>query len=111
MAPTPQSPEPEKSLTAEDVEMAERRVAAARERAAHAGLSAAASFARSADMQDDVARIEEVTVARTPHADAHRESIGIHRRAAEEDRVMAERKRRESEADLRPPQSGDTAQS
>ena len=45
----------EEAVTAEDVELAERRVTAARERAAQAGLSAARSIEESARQHERIA--------------------------------------------------------
>lgn len=93
---------PEKAVTAEDVELAERRVADARERAAYAGLSAARSIEESARQHDRVASVQDQTVERGASRIAvHEESASRHRQAAADDRKMAEQKRRESEADLR----------
>lgn len=98
---TESSPRNENTFTAEDVELAERRVAMARERAARAGLSAADSFEKSAIQHERVARTQDWTVAQgVPHTEVHRESALKHREAAAEDRKLAELKRRESEADL-----------
>lgn len=95
------SPPDEKTVTAEDVEFAERRAAAARERAARAGLSAANSFEKSALHHERVAKMQDWTVAQgVPHTDVHRKSAIKHREAAAEDRKLAELKRKESEADL-----------
>jgi hypothetical protein len=100
-AETEPPPQSEKAFTAQDVERAERRAAAARERAARAGLSAARSFEQSALQHERVARTQDWTVAQgVPHTDVHRLSAIKHRQAAEEDRKLAELKRRESEADL-----------
>lgn len=100
-AETEPPPESELAVTAEDVERAERRAAAARERAARAGLSAARSFEQSALQHERVARTQDWTVAQgVPHTDVHRLSAIKHRQAAEDDRKLAELKRRESEADL-----------
>ncbi|OBB99244.1 hypothetical protein A5782_22270 [Mycobacterium sp. 852002-40037_SCH5390672] len=91
----------ENAITAEDVELAEHRAAMARERAARAGLYAAASFEKSAVQHERVAQIQEWTVEQgVPHPDEHRRSAIIHRQAAAEDRKLAELKRKESEADL-----------
>jgi len=51
----PPSPS-EEPVTAEHVELAERRAAEAREGAAHAGLSAARSFEESARLHEQVAQ-------------------------------------------------------
>jgi len=101
--PTGREPAPpgESAFTAEDVELAERRVAMARERAARAGLSAARSFEESAIQHERVAKSQDWVVRQgVPHRDVHRESALKHRQAAAEDRKLAELKRRESEADL-----------
>jgi hypothetical protein len=95
------SPRGENAVTAEDVELAERNAAAARERAARAGLSAAQSFEVSADQHERVAEVQEQAVQQgVSHDDAHRRSALKHRQAAEEDRKLAALKRKESEADL-----------
>jgi hypothetical protein len=92
---------PEKAFTADDVDLAERRAAAARERAAHAGLSAARSIEESARHHEHIAKVQDVTVAQgVSHPNVHRESALRHRQAAADDRKLAEEKRRESEADL-----------
>lgn len=94
-------PRSEKAVTAEDVERAERRAAAARERAARAGLSAARSLEQSALRHERVAKTQDGTVEQgVLHTDAHRQSAVQHRQAAAEDRKLAELKRKESEADL-----------
>ncbi|WP_406814648.1 hypothetical protein [Mycobacterium sp. M23085] len=103
--PTETEPPPpsENAVTAQDVERAERRAAAARERAARAGLSAARSFEESALQHERVARTQDWTVEQgVSHTDVHRRSAIKHRQAAEEDRKLAELKRKESEADLAP---------
>lgn len=95
------SPRSEKAFTAEDVALAEHNAAAARERAARAGLSAAHSFEESAIQHERVAKIQDQTVEQgVSHDDVHRRSALKHRQAAEEDRKLAELKRKESEADL-----------
>jgi hypothetical protein len=95
------SPRAETAVTAEDVELAERNAAAARERAARAGLSAAQSFEASAARHERVAEIQDQTVQLgISHDDVHRRSAAKHRQAAQDDRKLAELKRRESEADL-----------
>ncbi|OBF62479.1 hypothetical protein A5787_16220 [Mycobacterium sp. 852002-50816_SCH5313054-b] len=92
---------PEPPVTAQAVEFAERRAAQARERAAHAGLSAAQSMAASAQSHQRFAEVQDVSVAQgVSDTDAHRESAIRHREAAAEDRRLAEQKRKESEADL-----------
>lgn len=94
-------PQGEKAFGAEDVEVAERRVAAARERAALAGLSAAHSLEESAAQHERIAKVQDSCVEQgVPHPDVHRRSASVHREAAAEDRELAERKREESEADL-----------
>lgn len=91
----------EKAFSSKDVERAERRVTEARERAAHAGLSAARSFEESAAHHERVARVQDQTVAQgASHDDLHRKSAAKHREAAVEDRKLAQLKREESEADL-----------
>lgn len=91
----------EKAFTAEDVELAEHNAAAARERAARAGLSAAHSFEESAILHERVAEIQDWGVQQgVSHTDVHRRSALKHRQAAEEDRRLAELKRKESGADL-----------
>ncbi|OBH24405.1 hypothetical protein A5692_05005 [Mycobacterium sp. E342] len=91
----------EEALTAKDVERAERRAAAARQRAAHAGLSAARSFEESALGHERVARVQDEAVEQgVSHVGVHRESAVHHREFAAEDRKLAELKRKESEADL-----------
>jgi hypothetical protein len=88
-------------VTAEGVNLAERWAAHARERAARSGLSAARSIDETARSQERVANIQDVTVEQAAsHDDVHRKSAAGHRQAAAEDREMAERKRKESEADL-----------
>ncbi|OBH52597.1 hypothetical protein [Mycobacterium sp. E2479] len=95
------SPRSEKAVTAEDVKLAERKAAAARERAARAGLSAARSFEQSAVQHERVAKIQDQTIQQgVSHTEVHRRSALKHRQAAAEDRKLAEQKRRESEADL-----------
>ncbi len=91
----------EEPFTAEDVNLAERRAARARERAAHAGLSSAESIAASAQCHQRLAQVQDETVAQgVLDADTHRESAIRHRQAAADDRELAEAKRKESEADL-----------
>jgi hypothetical protein len=93
----------EQSVTAEDVDRAERRVAAARERAALAGLSAARSFEESARRHERVAKVQDVTAAQgASHPEVHRKSAIRHRQAAADDRKLAQRLRKESELDLFP---------
>lgn len=100
-AETEPPPRGEKGVTADDMERAEGRAAAARERAARAGLSAARSFEQSALQHERVARTQDWTVEQgVPHTEVHRQSAMKQRQAAEEDRSLAELKRRESEADL-----------
>ncbi|OBJ05171.1 hypothetical protein [Mycobacterium sp. 1465703.0] len=97
------SPLGEKAVTAAEIERAEHRAAAARERAARAGLSAAQSFEQSAIQHERVAKIQDWTVEQgVLHSDVHRSSAIKHRQAAEEDRRLAALKRKESEADLAP---------
>lgn len=95
------SPRGETPVTTADVERAEHNAAAARERAARAGLSAAHSFEESAAQHERVARIQDQTVIQgISHTEVHRKSAVKHRQAAEEDRRLAKLKRQESEADL-----------
>lgn len=95
------SPRGEKAFTAEDVELAEHDAAAARVRAARAGLSAAQSFEASAVRHERVAKIQDQAVQQgVLHTDVHRRSALKHRQAAEEDRKLAALKRKESQADL-----------
>ncbi|WP_082951712.1 hypothetical protein [Mycobacterium sp. 852002-51057_SCH5723018] len=102
MATGGERPSPGKeTVTADDVELAERRVTAARERAAHAGLSAARSIEESARLHERVAKVQEVTVEQgASETGVHRRSIARHREAATDDRQLAEQKRAESQADL-----------
>lgn len=91
----------EHALTAKDAELAERRASAARERAAHAGLSAARSLEESALRHERVARVQDQAVEQgVSHVGVHRDSAAHHREFAAEDRKLAELKRKESEADL-----------
>ncbi len=91
----------EKAITAQDVELAEHRAAAARERAARAGLSAAHSLEESALQHERMAEIQDQTVQQgVSHTEMHRTYALQHRQAAEDDRKLAELKRKESEADL-----------
>lgn len=95
------SPRGETALTNEEVERAERNAAAARVRAARAGLSAAHSLEESAAHHERFAKIQDQTVQQgVSHTDVHRRSAVKHRQAAEEDRKLAELKRQECEADL-----------
>lgn len=88
----------EQAFTAEDVELAERRAAEARERAAHAGLSAASSIEESASSHQRLAEVQDETAAQgVSHPNVHRESALRHRQAAADDRRLAEEKRKESE--------------
>lgn len=101
MATGHQPPSGEEAVTPEDVQLTERRAAQARDRAAHAGLSAARSFEESAIQHERVARLEDQTVERgVSETGVHREFAMRHRQAAADDRGLAERKRKESEADL-----------
>jgi hypothetical protein len=93
MAAENQSPRDDQPITAEDVESAERKVDDARRGAAYAGLSAANSIAESARKHEQIADL-------VAEAQTHPESARRHRKAARDDRNMAERKRKESEADL-----------
>ncbi len=91
----------EEAVTVEDVDLAERRAGQARERAAHAGLSAAQSFEESARSHQRLAEVQDVTVAQgVSNTGVHRNSAQRHRQAAADDRKLAEEKRTESEADL-----------
>ncbi|WP_225520747.1 hypothetical protein [Mycobacterium avium] len=73
---------------------------------ARAGLSAARSFEESAVQHERVAKTQDWTVQQgVPEVDMHRASAIKHRQAAAEDRKLAERKRRESAADLASPAS------
>ncbi len=99
MATAPEPPQ--QAFTAEDVDLAERRAAQARERAANAGLSAARSFEETARHHEHVAKVQDATVAQgVSHPNVRRESAIRHRQAATDDRRLAEEKRKESEADL-----------
>lgn len=91
----------EQAITAADVDQAENRAAEARERAALAGLSAARSFEESARQHEQVAMVQDVTADQgSSHPEAHRRSAFRHRQAAADDRNLAQRKRKECEADL-----------
>ncbi|OBH26047.1 hypothetical protein A9X03_01455 [Mycobacterium sp. E1715] len=91
----------DETVTAKDVERAERRAAEARERAAHAGLSAARSLEESALQHERIARVQDRSVEqRVSDVGAHQKSAIHHREFAAEDRKLAELKRSESEADL-----------
>ncbi len=95
------SPSGEEAVTAEDVDVAERGAADARARAAHAGLSAARSIEESARHHEQVAKVQDLTVAQgVSDTDVHRTSARRHRQEAADDRKLAEQKRTESEADL-----------
>ncbi|WP_207546681.1 hypothetical protein [Mycobacterium mantenii] len=97
--PTGTQPTPpgEKAVTAEEIEVAERRAAVARERAFRAGLSAAQSFEDSAIQHERVAKLQDRAVERgSLDADVHRRSAVIHRQAAADDRKLAELKRKQS---------------
>jgi hypothetical protein len=102
MAAAHQPPSPgEEPVTAEDVALAERRAAQAREGAAHAGLSAAHSLEESARLHEQVAQVEQRGVEQgVAGPDVPRKSVTRHQQAADEDRALAEQKRRESEANL-----------
>ncbi|MEE6175625.1 hypothetical protein [Mycobacterium sp. 050134] len=98
-----QEPPPagEEDFIADEIEVAEDRARRARERAAQAGFSAADSLEESARRHEHFAEVEDEGVRQgVPHTDVHRESARLHRKAAAEDRHLAELKRRESEADL-----------
>jgi hypothetical protein len=89
------------AVDADEIEVAERRVNEARERAAHAGLEAARSFEESANRHERVAEVQDRTIEQgASHDEVHRRSAGRHRKAAVEDRHLADQKRKESEADL-----------
>ena len=91
----------EEPVTAADLTDAERRVREARERAAHAGLAAAQSFEESARLHQEFADAQDRTAELGAAQRAvHHESAIRHRNAADEDRALANQKRRESEADL-----------
>jgi hypothetical protein len=96
-------PAAEEPVTAADLIVAERRVKEARERAARAGLSAARSFEETARLHQQVAQMQDQTADLSPsEMGVHRELAIRHRNAADEDRALANQKRRESEADLSP---------
>lgn len=98
---TENEPSSENAVTAEDVALAERNAGAARERAARAGLSAAHSLEETAAEHERFARIQDQSVQQgVSHTAEHRRSALKHRQAAEDDRRLAELKRKESEADL-----------
>ncbi len=83
------------------IELAERRAAEARDRAARAGLLAACSFEESALRHESVAKAQDRSVQqRVSDVDKHRESGIVHREFAAEDRKLADLKRKETEADL-----------
>ena len=83
------------------MDVAERRVAEVRERAAHAGLSAARSIYESARCHERVAKVQDRTVELgASDIDVHLQSAIRHRQAAAEDRDLAEWMGKESEADL-----------
>ena len=97
----------EQAVTAEDVDLAERRAGEARERSALAGLSAARSFEESARHHERFAAVQDVSVEQgVSHTEVHRKSAIMHRQAAVDDRKHAERKRRESEGNLSPDADG-----
>lgn len=90
-------------VTAADVEFAERRAEEARERAGYAGLSAARSLNESARLHEEVAQVQDLTIAQgASRTEVHERSAARHRKAAETDRMVAERKINEAKADLRP---------
>jgi hypothetical protein len=94
------APAVDKLVTAEIVE-AERRASEARERAAHAGLSAARSFEESAIQHERVAEIQDRGVEQgVSDVGVHQRSAAVHRQAAADDRYLARLKRTESEACL-----------
>lgn len=91
------------SATAEDVEVAERRAEEARQGAAQAALSAARSFEETARLQEEVAQIEDQTIQQgLGQSDRLQVSAQRHRHDADEDRALAQQKRREAEGGLRP---------
>jgi len=97
MVTGPEPSAPEESVTAEAVELSELRAGEARERAAHAGLSAARSFEESARLHDQVAQMPDQTVEQgASHPDVHRAAAKKHRTAATANpqRVRALRRRR-----------------
>jgi hypothetical protein len=97
----------EEVVTAEDVDFAERRAPEARERAARSGLSAARSIEESARQHERVANVQDVTVEQgLSDPDVHRQSAIRHRRAAADDRRVAEQMRKEFEAELSPGTDG-----
>lgn len=85
-------------VTAEDVEQAERRAEEARIAAAHAARSAASSLEESARLHDRVAHVEEQTVQRAGASGTRAKSTAFHRESAETDRILADQKRREADA-------------
>jgi hypothetical protein len=99
-----ESPSPgEGAVTAEDVALAERRASEARQRAAYAGLSAARSIEKSARYHEQFAKVQDQSVRQgVSDTSVHRRSAALHRQAAADDRDLAERKRKEFEADLSP---------
>ena len=65
------------------------------------GTSAAHSLEKSAFQHQRIAEIQDQTVQQgVSHTEVHRRSALKHRHAAEDDRKLAELKRKESEADL-----------
>ncbi len=89
--------------TDDEVREAERRAAQARKRAAQAGLSAAESFERSAKGHDELADVQQDSIRRgIPAPEVNEASSARHRKAAEDDRFLAQLKRDESEDDLSP---------
>lgn len=101
MATSHQPPPSEEAVTAGDVEFAERRARDARERAALAGFSAAKSFEESARRHERFAKVQDETVRQgVSEVEAHRQSAIRHRKAAADDRHLAELKRQESRTDL-----------
>ncbi|BBX62741.1 hypothetical protein MSAS_19150 [Mycobacterium saskatchewanense] len=95
-----QPPSSDKAF-ADEIERAERGSRHARERAAMAGISTARSFDESARRHEELARVQDETVRQgVSHFEMHRESAVLHRKAAAEDRHLAELKRNESEPDL-----------
>jgi hypothetical protein len=94
-------PPREEAAIADEIAVAERRASRARERAAHAGFSAADSFEESARLHEHLAKVQDETVQQgVSHTEFHQDSAVRHRKAAADDRHLAELKRRESEHDL-----------
>ena len=97
----------EEVVTPEDVDFAERRAPEARERAARSGLSAARSIEESARQHERIADVQDVAVEQSvSDVDVRKESAVRHRRAAADDRRVAEQMRKEFEAELSPGTDG-----